>query len=153
MSQTTKGYPSRNTNYLPWNISDQDSSSSCTSSGRLMQLCKVHQNRLTCWGGNAQTRQTVRSSFLRGYKYYKSTMSLSQRIITRKLKGQGHQTKSQLIEVQYTQRRFYVFHLTSTDKFYLAQTIAGYSKRTVADRQQGAVLVIRRWQIIVWLHI
>jgi len=54
--------------------------------------------------------KTVRSSFFRGYKYYKSAMFLSQRIITRKLKGQGHQTKSQLIEVQSTQRRFYVFH-------------------------------------------
>ena len=27
-------------NYLPWNISDQDNSSSCTSSGPIMQLCK-----------------------------------------------------------------------------------------------------------------
>ena len=34
-------YSHDNNNYFPWNISDEDSFTSCTSSGRILQLCQV----------------------------------------------------------------------------------------------------------------
>jgi len=36
------------------------------------------------------------------------------------------------VNIQSTQCGFYVFHFTTADKFYLARTIAGNSKRMVA---------------------